>query len=91
MSDTDLDLLDTDISSKNTDTYISKTSLRHLQDMSSRRPQDISSGLLEDVFSVRNFRLPKNCYSEEVLKTPPRHILRTSSRRLEDQQIFPGS
>ena len=60
---------------------------RHLQDMPSRR--------LQDVFSVTSLRLPKcleeilqdvlktsrktkNCYAEDVLKTPWRHVLKTS-------------
>ena len=33
----------------------------------------------------------KNCYSQDVLKRSSRHALKTSSRRLEDQQIFAGS
>ena len=32
----------------------------------------------------------KNFYAEDVLKTPARHVLKTSSRRLEDQQMFAG-
>ena len=32
----------------------------------------------------------KNCYAEDVLKTPARHVFKTSSRRLEDQQMFAG-
>ena len=32
----------------------------------------------------------KNCYAEDVLNTSSRHVLRASSRRLEDQQIFSG-
>ena len=31
----------------------------------------------------------KNCYAEDVLKTSSRHVLKTSSTRLEDQQMFP--
>ena len=90
--------------------FISKASSRRFQDMSWRR--------LQDVFSVRIFRLPrgpqdvfkrssrrlantswrhlsrrledvfktssktKNCYAEDVLKT--------SSRRFEDQEMFAG-
>ena len=30
----------------------------------------------------------KNCYAEGVLKTSSRHVLKTSSRLLEDQQMF---
>ena len=33
----------------------------------------------------------KNCCAEDVLKTSSRHVLKTSSRRLEDQQMFAGS
>ena len=75
--------------------FVSKKSCRCLQDMSSRR--------LEDIFSVTIFLFPrrlqdvfktflqdvfktswkaKNCYAEDVLKTP--------SRRLQDQQMFAG-
>ena len=57
--DTHLDLLDTDIPSKQ---FVC------LQDV------------LED----------KKCYAEDVLKTSSRHVLKTSSRRLEDQQMFAG-
>ena len=32
----------------------------------------------------------KNCYAEDVLKTSSRHVLKTSSRRLQDQQMFAG-
>ena len=44
----------------------------------------MSSRRLENVFSVTIFRL------EDVLKTFWRHVLKTSSRRLEDQQMFAG-
>ena len=50
-------------------------------EMSSRRFQDV-------------FKTPwktKNCYAEDVLKTSSRHVLKTSSRRLEDQQMFAGN
>ena len=74
-----------------------------LQDISSGRPEDMSSRRLEDIFSVTIFLFPrrlqdvfktflqdvfktswkaKNCYAEDVLKTP--------SRRLQDQQMFAG-
>ena len=32
----------------------------------------------------------KNCYAEDVLKTSSRPVLKTSLRRLEDQQMFAG-
>ena len=94
----DIDLLNVDLLDQrytHLDLFVSKTSWRRLQDMSSRR--------LEDVFSVTIFRLPrrlqdvfktylqdvfktswktKNCYAEDMLKT--------SSRRLENQQMFAG-
>ena len=128
--DTHLDLLDTDIPSKNfvclhsvfkaSSRYVFKTSSRHvfkmssghvfktssrhvfkkssrrLQDMSSRRLQDMPSRRLQDVFSVTIFCLPRRlqdvfCYAEDVLKTFSRHILKTSWRRLQDQQMFTGN
>ena len=46
--------------------------------MSSRRLQDMSSRRLEDVFSVTIFRLPRR------LKDVLREVLKTSWRRLED-------
>ena len=62
--DTHLDLLDTDIPSK----YFA-----FLQDMSSRR--------LQDVFSVTSFRLPRRL--QDVLQD----IFKTSSRRLGRRKI----
>ena len=83
--------------------FISKTSSRRLQDMLLRRLQNMSSRRLQDVFRVTIFRLSrrledvlkmswktKNCYAGDVLKTSSRHVLSTSSRRLEDQQMFAG-
>ena len=32
----------------------------------------------------------KNCYAEDVLKTSSRHVFKTSSRRLQDQQMLLG-
>ena len=93
--DTHLYLLDTYIPSK----HVSKASLRHVFKKSSR----YIFKSLEDLFSVTIFRLPrrledvlkkswktKNCYTEDVLKTTSRHVFRTSSRCLEDQQMFAG-
>ena len=110
LSDTDLDLVDTDIPGKHfvclqdalktSWRHVFKMSSRHvfktcLQDMSSRRLQDMSSRRLQDIFSVTIFCLPrrlqdvfktlwktKNCYAEDILKT--------SSRSLQDQQMFAG-
>ena len=80
-----------------------KTSWRRLQDMSSRRLQDMSSRSLEDVFGVTIFRLPRRLQYvfrtslQHVIKTfwkiknfYPEGVLKTSSRRLEDQQMFAG-
>ena len=97
--------------------FVSKTSWRcfqdmssgHLQDMSSRRLQDTSSRRVQDVFSVTIFRPPRRLQDvftrrledvledgkmlrwrriEDVFKT--RHILKMSSIRLADQQMFGG-
>ena len=76
--DTHLDMLDTNIPSKHL--FLSKTSWRRRQDMSSRRPE----GAFKTSWKT------KNCYAEDVLKMSSRHTLKTSSRRLEDQQMFPG-
>ena len=67
----------------------------HLQDVL----QDVikaSSTLLQDVFARRLQDVLKmswktyNCYAEDKLKMFSRHDLKTSSRRLEEQQIFAG-
>ena len=68
--------------------FASKTSWRRLLDMSSRRLQDMSSRRLQGV--LKTSWKTKNCYAEDVLKTFSRHVLKTSSRRLQDQQIFAG-
>ena len=57
-----------------------KTSSRYLCEMSSRPLQDVLKTSLER----------KNCYTEDVLKTSSRHVLKASSRCFEDQQMFPG-
>ena len=44
--------------------------------------------VLQDVFKMS--WKTKNCYAEDVLKTSSRHVLKTSRRRLEDQQMFAG-
>ena len=73
----------------------SKMSSGHLQDVL----QDVikaSSRLLQDVFARRLQDVLKmswktyNCYTEVKLKTSSRQDLKTSSRRLEEQQIFAG-
>ena len=74
MLDTHLDLLDRDIPVNNL--FVSKTSLRRLQDMSSRR--------FEDVFSVTIFHLPRRL--QDVLED--KKLLHL--RRVEDQQLFAG-
>ena len=82
-------------------------SSRRFQDMPSSRLQDMSSRRLQDVFSITIFRLrtrlqdvlrdvfktpwkTKNCCAEDVLKTSSKHVLKTSSEPLEDQQMFAG-
>ena len=67
--------------------FVSKTSSRHLQDMSSRR--------LQDVFSVTVFRLPRHLARclQDVFKTylqDAEDVLKKSSRRLQDQLMFAG-
>lgn len=59
LSDTDLDLLDTDIDSFSVNTFLAPK-------MSSRRLQAMSSRLLEYIFSVANSCLPRRL--EDVLK-----------------------
>ena len=56
------------------------------RDSSSRRLQDVFKKYLQDVFKTS--WKTKNCYAEGVLKTSSRHVLKTSSRRLEGQQMF---
>ena len=54
--------------------------------MSSRRLQDMSSRRLEDVFSVTIFRLPRRLEDglQEVLKTSSRRLQGVFARRLPD-------
>ena len=104
LSDIDLwntDLLDTHLGLLNPEIsiqispvsilFVSIKSLRGLQDMSSRR--------LEDVFSVTIFRLPRRLKDvlQEVFKTSSRRLgrrkivtLKTCWRPLQDQQMFAG-
>ena len=64
-----------------------KTSLRRLQrnNFSSSKTKNF---VLQDVFKTS--WKTKNCYVEDVLKTSSRYVLETSSRHLQDQQIFAG-
>ena len=57
-------------------------------EMSSGRLQDVFMTSLQDVFKTS--WKTKNCYAKDVLKTSSRHVLKASSRRLEDQQMFAG-
>ena len=72
--DTHLDLLDRISPVKIL--FASETSWRHLQDMSSRR--------LEDVFSVNNFSSSRRLGRSKIV------TLKTCWRRVEDQQMFAG-
>ena len=73
--------------------FVSKTSSRHVFKTSSRRLQR-NNFSFSKTFSRRLARClkgvfktswkTKNCYAEGVLKTSSRHVLKTSSRRLED-------
>ena len=79
---------------KTSSRYVFKTSSRRLQrnnfsssKTSWRRLQDV----LRDVFKkTKTSWKTKNCYAEDVLKTCSRHVLKTSWRRLEYQQMFAG-
>ena len=80
--------------------FISKTSWRCFQDMSSRRLQDMFSRHLQDIFSITIFRLPKRLQDVlwDVFKTSSGHLqdvfktswktkiftLKTCCRRLQD-------
>ena len=111
--DAHLDLLDTDILSKQfvclRDVF--KTSSRHVFNRSSRHifktswrrlqrnnflSSKTSSRCLKEVFKTssqdvfKTFWKIKNCYAKDVLKTSSRHVFKKSSRRLEDQRMFPG-
>ena len=72
---------------------LQEISSRRLQDMSSRRLQEISSRRFQDVFSVTVFRLPRRLQHvlQDVFKTrKTEDVLKTSSRRLQDEQMFAG-
>ena len=71
-----------------------------LQDVFKICLQDVFKTCLQDVFktsSAQQFFVfqdvlkTKNCFAEDILETSSRHVLKTSWRRLEDQQIFAGS
>ena len=65
-----------------------------LQDVFKTCLQDVlwdvfkTSSRLQDAFKT-SWKM-KNSYAEDVLKTSSKHVLKTFSRRLEDQQIFAG-
>ena len=90
--DTHLNLLDTDIPSKSFVCLdnVFKTSWRHVFKTSSRRIQDLSSKLLEYVFSLTTFRLPRRLEDVllDVFKRFSRPLLcKTSSRRPGGRKI----
>ena len=66
----------------------SKTSSKHLQDVF-KTSCKMYSRRLQDIFKTTC--KTKNCYAEDVLKASSRHVLKVSSRRLKDQQMFVGS
>ena len=77
----DIDLLCVDLLDQryaHLDLFVSKTSWRRLQDMSSKNHQDMSSRRLQDVFSVTIFRLPRRLL--DVFMT----FCEMSSRRFQD-------
>ena len=76
--------LDTDIPSKH---------FVYLEDVFSvtifclpRRLEDVFKTYLQDIFQTS--WKTKTCYTEDMLKTSSRHVLKTSSTRLEYQQMF---
>ena len=68
---------------------IFKTSSRRRQVAFTRRPQDVFLRRFQDVFKTSWKK--KTCYAEDFLKTSWRHVVKTSSRRLQDQQMFAGN
>ena len=79
--------------------FVSNTSSRRLQRNNFLSSKTFSRRLarcLQDVFKTYlqdDFKTSwktKKCYAEDVLKTSSRHVLKTSGRRLEDQQMFAG-
>ena len=66
----------------------SNTSWRILDDVL-KMSREMSSRRLQDVFKMS--WKTKNYYAEVVLKTSSRHVLKASSRRLQDQQMFAGA
>ena len=81
----DIDLLSVDLLDQrytHLDLFVSKTSWRRLQDISSRR--------LQDILGVTIFRLPRHL--EDVFKTfcemPSRHLCKTSLRRLGRREVI---
>ena len=65
----------------------SKTSSRHFQEVL-KTSCEMCSRRLQGVFKTSLEK--KNCYAEDVLKTSSRHVLKTSWKCLEDQQMFAG-
>ena len=88
---------------KTSSRHFFKTSSRHVFQMSSRhvlktfwrrlRRSNFSSSKSSSR-SLKDFLKTswktKNCYAEVALRTSLRHALKTSCRRLEDQQMFAG-
>ena len=77
---------------KTSSRHVLKTTWRSLQRnnlSSSKASWEMSSRRFQDVFKTS--WKAKNCYAEDVLKTSSRHVLKTSWRHIEDQQMFAGS
>ena len=84
---------------KTSSRHVFKTAWRRLQRnnfSSSKTSSRRLAGCLQDIFKtscedvLKTSWKTKICYAEDVLKTPSKHVLKTSSRRLEDQQMFGG-
>ena len=97
LSDTDLVFLDTDIPGKHF-VCLQDVLKTYIEDVLKIYLEDVLKTCLHGVFKTclqcKNFSSSKtswkteNCYAEGVLKTSSRHVLKTSSRLLEDQQMF---
>ena len=71
--------------------HVFKTSWRRLQRnnfSSSKTSCELSSRRLQDVFKTS--WKTKHCHAGGVLKTSSRNVSKTSSRRVEDQQMLAG-
>ena len=95
----DIDLLSVDLLDQrytHLDLFVSKTSWRRLQDMSSKTSWRCLQDVLRDAFKTslqdvfKTSRKTRSYYAEDMLKTSSRHVLKTSSRPLEDQKMFAG-